>query len=104
MSAPHDRVVLQARLEARPGAEEQVAQLLSEYARVVCADPGTVAFEVYREIDRPAAFLVFEAYVDAAAFESHLAAEAGRVFNAAVAALLVGGASDLTFLARVVGE
>jgi quinol monooxygenase YgiN len=92
--------VLYAEFTARPGTAPDIAHLLREYAAAVRSEPGNIAFDVYRRKEAPDRFFVFEIYRDRAAFEQHLAAEAGRVFNGALTGLIRETASELTFLQR----
>jgi quinol monooxygenase YgiN len=46
-------------------------------------------------------FVVIEAYRDEEAFEAHLGAEYGAVFNAALGPLIVEDGSVLTFMAPI---
>lgn len=93
-----EEVVLYAEFTAKPGAAEAVEELLREFAHTVRAEPGNIVFDVYRRADSPERFYVFEIYRDRAAFEDHLAAESGRVFNVALGELIVEAGSELTFL------
>jgi quinol monooxygenase YgiN len=93
-----EEVVLYAEFTAKLGAAEDVEELLREFAETVRAEPGNVVFDVYRRAEEPKRFYVFEIYRDRAAFEEHLAAESGRVFNDALGELIVEAGSELTFL------
>ncbi|MET0714515.1 MAG: putative quinol monooxygenase [Mycetocola sp.] len=93
-----EQVVLYAEFTAAPDAVDEVEELLRDFGRTVRAEPGNVTFDVYRRTDSPASFYVFEIYRDRAAFEEHLAAESGRVFNDALGELIVEAGSELTFL------
>lgn len=97
MSDPEE-VVLYAEFTAKPGAAEAVEELLREFAQTVRAEPGNIVFDAYRRADSPERFYVFEIYRDRAAFEEHLAADSGRVFNVALGELIVEAGSELTFL------
>ena len=93
-----EQVVLYAEFTAKPDVVDTVEELLRGFARTVRAEPGNLAFDVYRRADAPARFYVFEIYRDRAAFEKHLAAESGREFNDALGELIVESGSELTFL------
>jgi quinol monooxygenase YgiN len=93
-----EQVVLYAEFTAKPDVVDTVEELLRGFARTVRAEPGNLAFDVYRRADAPARFYVFEIYRDRAAFEKHLAAESGREFNDALGELIVEAGSELTFL------
>ncbi|GAB3603876.1 putative quinol monooxygenase [Microbacterium aureliae] len=94
-------VVLTAEFTALPGHADDVARLIADYGDVVRDEPGNVHFEVYRRVEAPEAFFVFEIYRDRAAFEAHLAGEAGAVFNAKLQPRIVEDESVLHFLLPV---
>ena len=93
-----EQVVLYAEFTAKPDVVDKVEDLLRGFAHTVQAEPGNVAFDVYRRADSPAMFYVFEIYRDRPAFEEHLAAPSGREFNDALGELIVEAGSELTFL------
>jgi quinol monooxygenase YgiN len=90
---------LSAEFTAIRGAEQRVAELVHEFTDRVRAEPGNVAFNPHTLRDEPRRWFVYEVYRDEAAFREHLAAEYGATFNAALAPLVEGGGSRLTFLA-----
>lgn len=92
------KVALYAEFAAVPGRAQQVEKLISAFATVVRAESGNLVFEVYRKTEAPDNFFVYEVYRDRAAFEAHIAADAGTVFNAELTDLIVGTGSALTFL------
>jgi len=96
-----DSVILYATFTARAGNVEAIAALLADYAVKVRAEPGNVLFEASTLADAPDAFFVYEEYMDEAAFQAHLAAPYGAVFNAALSPLIVEPESNLVFLKRV---
>ena len=91
---------LYAEFTARPGHEEEVERLVTGLAEKVRQEPGNVAFIAHRLVDDPAAFFVYEEYVDADAFAAHLGAEHGIAFNAELADHIVEPSSRLTWLDR----
>lgn len=93
-------VTLYAEFTARPGTADDVERLILDYAETVRAEPGNVVFDVYRRVEEPDRFFVFEIYRDRTAFEAHLGAEAGRAFNVVLSDLILEPASDLSFLKR----
>lgn len=96
-------VILYAEFTAKPGREEQVDRLLRGLAGDVRQEPGNAQFSIYRERDQDRRFFVFERYADEQAFQAHLGAAYGRVFNAALADLIEEDGSQLTFLRAVDG-
>lgn len=93
-------VILYAEFTALRGQEQAVADLIEGLARDVHAEPGNEEFTVYRERDEPRRFVVFERYADEDAFQAHLSAPYGAVFNAALGSLIEEDGSQLTFLTR----
>jgi quinol monooxygenase YgiN len=93
-----DRTVLYAEFTATSGNEDRVAQLVHAYAELVHTEPGNVVFAPHRKRNAPASFFVYEEYADSEAFAAHLGTDYGESFNAALAPLIVGDGSDLTFL------
>ena len=91
-------VVLYAEFTAKPGVAAEIDTLLSGFAQTVRAEPGNVTFDAYRRSEAPDRFVVFEIYRDRAAFEEHIGAEAGRLFNAELRDLIVEAGSELNFL------
>lgn len=98
MSEP---TILHATFTARPGAGDQVAALLRDFAEGVRAEEGNVVFDATRLVDDSDRFFVYEIYRDDAAFQAHLASPAGVPFNAALQELIVEPSSQLTFLRRI---
>ena len=97
----NDAVALYAEFTAIPGAAAEVEALILGYAEVVRAEPGNVVFEVFRRVESPETFVVFETYRDRDGFAAHLEAEPGRVFNAKLTPLIVEPHSSLSFLIPV---
>lgn len=93
-----DPVVLYAEFTARPERRAEVECLITGLAGDVHREPGNLEFSVYQRADDPCRFFVFERYVDRAAFEAHLSAPYGAVFNAALGDLIVEDGSQLSFL------
>ncbi|SMQ74265.1 Quinol monooxygenase YgiN [Devosia lucknowensis] len=96
---PADRAVtLIAEFTARPGKADAVDALLAGLAQKVRQEPGNIVFDCHRRLDDPARFVVYEVYQDRAAFEAHIGADYGAVFNAALRELITEPNSVLTFL------
>lgn len=92
------RVSLIAEFTARPGEGDRVAELLGGLAVDVRAEPGNVVFDCYRRLEDRDRFVVYEIYRDKVAFEAHISAEYGAVFNGKLRELIVEPNSVLTFL------
>ena len=91
-------VVLYAEFTAKPGQEERVDELIGGLTDQVRAEPGNLEFVVYRERDESRRFFVFERYANEEAFQTHIGADYGAVFNAALGDLIEEDGSQLTFL------
>lgn len=91
-------VVLIAEFTAHQGQERIVADLLAGLAANVRQEPGNIAFDCYQRADDPCRFVVYEIYRDQQAFEAHIAADHGAVFNKRLTQLIVEPHSMLTFL------
>ncbi|WP_310526442.1 putative quinol monooxygenase [Nocardioides sp.] len=89
---------LYAEFTARLDAESQVAALMRDLSEAVRAEPGCVTFEPFVRDDNPLHWVIFEVYRDLEAFEAHIGSEHGRVFNKALAGLIEGQGSELTWL------
>jgi quinol monooxygenase YgiN len=91
-------VVLIAEFTALQGQDRLVADLLAELAASVRQEPGNIAFDCYQRADDPCRFVVYEIYRDRQAFDAHIAADYGAVFNKRLEQLIVEPHSILTFL------
>ena len=86
---------LYAEFTALEGQERAVAALVAALTVDVRAEEGCVVFDPFTRADNPRAYVVFEVYRDAAAFEVHLGSLHCHRFNAALRGLVEGGASTL---------
>ena len=66
-------VVLAVRWVAREGESDTVEEILRRMAPLSRAEPGCLQYEVHGQADDPNTFVLFERYVDEAAFEAHTA-------------------------------
>jgi quinol monooxygenase YgiN len=57
--------------EAKPGEGDAVAEILHQMAEAVRSEPGTLLFWPHRSKDNDHVFLLYELYVDEAAFTAH---------------------------------
>lgn len=92
---------LYAEFTALPGNEARVRELLLELTTDVRAEDGNVAFVPFTLQSDPRRFFVFEVYADDAAFREHVGATHGARFNAALAGLVEGSSSSLTWLTSI---
>jgi quinol monooxygenase YgiN len=97
-------VVLYATFTALEGTEARVASLLEGLTENVRREPGNILFEPSTLRGQPRSFFVYEVYRDEAAFEAHLSAPYGAVFNGALAGLVEGGGSALTWLSPLLSQ
>ena len=64
-------LIVIANYKSKPGHSEKIAALLSKHVAETRAEPGCVQFVANRSTDDPDRFVLFEQYVDEAAFEAH---------------------------------
>jgi quinol monooxygenase YgiN len=72
-----------------------------ELTENVRREPGNVVFLPCTRETNPRQYFVFEVYRDEAAFQEHISADYGRVFNAELTDHIEGDGSDLTWLRPV---
>jgi quinol monooxygenase YgiN len=63
-------------LRCRPGAAETFRRVLGEITPECQAEPGSVAWQAHQSLEDGDVFLVYETYVDEAAYGAHLATAA----------------------------
>jgi quinol monooxygenase YgiN len=67
--------VLIARWTARAGSEERVRRALVALASPSRREPGCLAYRPVQSTEDPCSFLIFEEYVDEAAYQAHAASD-----------------------------
>lgn len=67
--------VVIARWLAREGEQQNVTAALDQLAPAARMEPGVLAWDVLRNPDQPRLFVLYEKYVDEAAFEAHVASD-----------------------------
>jgi quinol monooxygenase YgiN len=67
--------VVIARYRAQPGSEKQVGDSLRNMLAPSRAESGNLRYDVYRDPQDSAAFVLCEEYTDQAAFAAHLASD-----------------------------
>ncbi|GAB3127132.1 putative quinol monooxygenase [Glaciibacter psychrotolerans] len=87
-----------ATFQAKPGHRDEVRALIDAFAEVVREEPGNVLFEPSTRVDDDHSFVVYEQYLDQAAFDAHVASPAGGPFNEALLPHIEGDGSVLEFL------
>jgi quinol monooxygenase YgiN len=60
-----------ARWQVQAGAVEQVLALAAQLRRESLAEEGCLGYEVYRNVEAPASFVLVERYRDQAALDAH---------------------------------
>lgn len=63
--------IVVAHYRAAEGQANAVASVLARHAAESLAEPGCLQFDVNRDLGDPDSFLLYERYVDEAAFEAH---------------------------------
>jgi quinol monooxygenase YgiN len=78
-------VALHFKLEAKPGKEKEVEQLLEDGGKLVSEEPGTIVWFAIRM--GPSSFLIFDAFETEAGRHAHLSGK--------VAAAVMGKSAEL---------
>ncbi len=94
-------VILYAEFTAKPGCADEVAALLRGLTVDVREEPGNRVFTGLQKREDPSRFFVYEEYDDQAAFEAHIGAPYGAVFNGRLTELIVEDGPQLTFLTAI---
>ena len=79
------RVALAVTWEAKPGEADAVADLLSQMAEAVRAEPGTLLFWPHRSTANDHLFFLYELFADDRAFAAHQETEAFKTLVVAQA-------------------
>ena len=94
-----EEVVLYAEFTAKPGAADEVEELLRGFAQTVRAEPGNVTFDVYRRAGlAQAGSTCSRSIATARLSRSTSRPSPGGTFNDALGELIVEAGSELTFL------
>jgi len=96
-----EQKTLYAEFTVKEGSEARVAEMMNELAQKVREEPGNILFLPYVREERPREYFVFEIYADEQAFQEHITADYGAVFNGELAEHIEGDASELTWLRPV---
>lgn len=89
---------LYAEFTVKPGSEARVAEMMSELTEKVRSEPGNELFLPYTRESNPREYFVFEVYRDDAAFQEHISADYGAVFNEELVRHIEEDGSVLTWL------
>jgi quinol monooxygenase YgiN len=71
--------VVIARWTAEPGEEDAVAAALNALVEPSRVEPGNLSYVVHRDPEDPLRFVIYESYVDEAAYTAHAESEHFRV-------------------------
>jgi len=96
-----EQKTLYAEFTVKEGHEARVAEMMNELTEHVRNEPGNVLFLPYVREERPREYFVFEVYEDEQAFQDHIIADYGAVFNGELAEHIEGDGSELTWLQPV---
>ncbi|MDN3586132.1 antibiotic biosynthesis monooxygenase [Pedobacter aquatilis] len=83
-----EKLALLARLEAKPGKEQQVADFIKSALPLAEAEPGTIRW--YGLQLGPSTFGIFDTFDDEAGRDAHLAGEIAKALMANADELLTG--------------
>lgn len=89
---------LYAEFTVKPGSEARVAEMMRELTEKVRSEPGNELFLPYTRESNPREYFVFEVYRDEAAFQEHISADYGAVFNDELVRHIEEDGSVLTWL------
>jgi quinol monooxygenase YgiN len=67
--------VVTARWTAAPGNEQAVRDAISNLAGPTRDEPGCLEYRAHQSLDDPNVFLLYEVYVDEAAYQAHGSSE-----------------------------
>ena len=70
--------VVVAQWYAKAGKDDEIADVLQTAVRNSRAEPGCVLFMANRSTEDPRRFVMYEQFVDKAAFDAHLATDSFR--------------------------
>ena len=93
-------VKLIARIDAKPGQEQLLADALSELAGPSRAEAGCVQYDVCRSRENPGALIVLEEWESQAALDAHMETPHFTAFLAKVGDA-IAGEPDLEFIERL---
>lgn len=67
--------VVVARLRAKPGLDDRLRETLLQVSEPSRAEPGNLVYQAHQSTEDPRWFVVYEQYVDEAAYHAHAASE-----------------------------
>ena len=78
-------------LKAQPGKEAELEDLMSRMAVATRQEPGNRRYDLFRSVEEPSTYLLYEKYDDKAALEAHgKSAHFREIFLAHIRSLMAG--------------
>ena len=74
----------------KSGKEKAFLEIAKKLVEATRAEEGNVSYTLYQSPEQPTTFIFYEAYKDAAAFETHASSEHFKAFADAITDLLDG--------------
>lgn len=88
-------------LDAKPGREKELKDILIELTRQNRAEAGCVTFIPYESDRFPHRFYLYEIFRDAEAFETHLRYDHVKHFRSVLSAVSTSGPTDVVQLIEI---
>ena len=88
-------------LDAKPGCEQELKDILIELTRKNRAEPGCVTFIPYESDRFPQRFFLYEVFHDADAFETHLEYDHVKHFRSLLPTVSVSGPDNVVQLIEI---
>ena len=82
--------IIVARATVKSGKEKAFLEIAKKLVEATRAEEGNVSYTLYQSPEQPTTFIFYEAYKDAAAFETHASSEHFKAFADAITDLLDG--------------
>ena len=82
--------IIVACVTVKSGKEKAFLKVAKKLVEAICAEEGNVSYTLYQSPEQPVAFIFYEEYKDAAAFEAHASSEHFKAFADAITDLLDG--------------
>lgn len=83
-----EKKIVIAKIQVEKGKEKDFLTLISPLIEATKKESGTLLYTLYQATQNPAEFIIYEEYVDQAAFEAHGKTEHFQFFIQEVSALL----------------
>lgn len=79
-----------ATMKVKAGSEAQFEELISKLVAQTRQEPGTRRYQLFRSVEEPSTYLMYEQYEDKAAFESHSSSDHFKEFFVSSKSLMAG--------------